>query len=108
MVAQEQHNQKAFALVQPKQFNGFEESVASICQSVTPQTCGQSSADWFIERMFALTSSQIAGIVRRLTWVRVRGKCLTDQRGLVECRLQIGGKQEPLLKRLDRGNSARP
>lgn len=65
-ITQAERNQKAFELIDPKPLptelsNAF---VAQLCQDVEPRTCGQNTADWFLERMFALTSSQIAAIIR--------------------------------------------
>jgi hypothetical protein len=38
--------------------------VAIVCEHVDPRTSGQITADWFIERMLALTASQIAAQLR--------------------------------------------
>ncbi len=38
--------------------------VAMICKHVDPRTSGQITADWFVERMLALTASQIAAQLR--------------------------------------------
>ena len=66
-MGQEEREEKAFEVAAPNQLdtNTCKDIVRKICEDVEPRTCGQGTAEWFVDRQLSMTSFQAAFNIKR-------------------------------------------